>query len=111
MAVNIQKRNGVVVTFDERKICNAIRKANEAVPDEITFSNEYIDSQRRRFQVIIKNKTVCDITYKPYVDPNWPASGGDEDEFDFLLHLSNWMNEKEAKQRFIEAMTELNRHI
>lgn len=35
MAVNIQKRNGVVVTFDERKICNAIRKANEAVPDEI----------------------------------------------------------------------------
>ena len=34
MAMKIQKRNGIVVAFDEDKIRNAIRKANEAVPDE-----------------------------------------------------------------------------
>jgi ribonucleoside-triphosphate reductase (formate) len=34
MATNIQKRNGVVVSFDTEKIRNAIFKANQAVPDE-----------------------------------------------------------------------------
>ncbi len=34
MAVKIQKRNGVVVTFDKEKIRNAIYKANQAVAEE-----------------------------------------------------------------------------
>ncbi len=34
MAVKIQKRNGVVVTFDKEKIRNAIYKANQAVVEE-----------------------------------------------------------------------------
>ncbi len=34
MAVQIQKRNGVIVPFDAQKIWNAIFKANQAVPDE-----------------------------------------------------------------------------
>lgn len=34
MAEKIRKRNGVVVAFDERKIRNAVSKANQAVKDE-----------------------------------------------------------------------------
>ncbi len=39
MATQIKKRNGAIVTFDFIKIRNAIRKANEAVHDEIMDEN------------------------------------------------------------------------
>lgn len=70
-------------------------------------SNKYIDKENRRFIAKINNNIVCDITYKPYVDPNYPIYGGEEDEFDFLLQFDNFVNNN-SLEAFIQAMSQKN---
>ncbi|WP_180229606.1 hypothetical protein [Bacillus pseudomycoides] len=82
-------------------------KKYEAIPDEIICINERTDDGKRNFQVKITDKVVCDITYKPYISPFVLTFGDDEDEFDFLLYLSNLMLSKDSMLSFIKGMNRL----
>ncbi|APM37684.1 hypothetical protein [Clostridium kluyveri] len=81
----------------------------ETNPDEIICTNARIDDGKRNFQVKIKDKVVCDITYKPYISPFVLTFGDDEDEFDFLLYLSNLMLSKDSILNFIKGMNNLKK--
>lgn len=61
------------------------------------------------FKVIIKGKTVCDISYKPYISPH-ALIFGDDDEFDFLLYLSRLLHDKNTIQNFIGGMNDLKKY-
>jgi hypothetical protein len=85
-------------------------KKYETSPDQIVFSNTKIDKENRHFQVKISNQIVCDIIYKPYLSPHWLLLDGDEDEFDFLLYLSNMLKNRDAILNFIKAIPEINKY-
>lgn len=84
-------------------------KKYEAIPDEIICINERTDDGKRNFKVKIMNKVVCNITYKPYISPFVLTFGDDEDEFDFLLYLSNLMLSKDSILSFIKGMRKLKK--
>jgi len=79
-------------------------------PDEIICTNERIKGDKRSFKVKIKDILVCDIVYKPYVNPLALILGDDEDEFDFLLHLSKLMKSEESILSFIKGINNLNNY-
>ncbi|SDY78491.1 hypothetical protein [Bacillus sp. 166amftsu] len=84
-------------------------KKYEAIPDEVICINERIDDGKRNFKVKIMNKIVCNITYKSYISPFVLTFGDDEDEFDFLLYLSNLMLSKDSILSFIKGMRKLKK--
>ena len=47
---------------------------------------------------------------KPYVNPLALILGDDEDEFDFLLHLSKLMKSEESILSFIKGINNLNNY-
>ena len=79
-------------------------------PDEINCINEILDDGKRDFQVKIKDVLVCDIVYKPYVNPLALIFGDDEDEFDFLLYLSKLMKNKDSILNFIKGINNLKKY-
>ena len=83
-------------------------KKYQTKPDEIICTNERVKGDKRRFKVKIKDILVCDIIYKPYVNPLALIFGDDEDEFDFLLHLSKLMKSEESILNFIKGRNNLN---
>ena len=83
-------------------------KKYQTKPDEIICTNERVKGDKRRFKVKIKDILVCDIIYKPYVNPLALIFGDDEDEFDFLLHLSKLMKSEESILNFIKGINNLN---
>ncbi|MFL0251974.1 hypothetical protein ACJDT4_16260 [Clostridium neuense] len=82
----------------------------ETNPDEIICTNERLKDGKRNFRVKIRDVIVCDITYEPYISPFVLTLGDDEDEFDFLLHLSNLMLDKNAILNFIKGMNNLKKY-
>lgn len=84
-------------------------KKYEAIPDEIICINARTDDGKRNFKVKIMDKVVCNITYKPYISPFVLTFGDDEDEFDFLLYLSNLMLSKDSILSFINGMKRLKK--
>ncbi len=84
-------------------------KGYETNPDEFICTNERIDDGRRNFKVKIKDKVVCDITYNPYISPFVLTFGDDEDEFDFLLYLSNLIIDKTSILNFIKGINNLKK--
>ena len=76
----------------------------ETEPDEIICTNERFQDGKRNFKVKIKDTLVCDIVYQPYVNPFALIFGDDEDEFDFLLHLSELMKSEESLLSFIKGI-------
>ena len=85
-------------------------KSYETKPDEINCTNEILDDGKRDFQVKINDVLVCDIVYKPYVNPLALIFGDDEDEFDFLLYLSKLMKNKDSILNFIKGINNLNKY-
>ena len=53
---------------------------------------------------------MCNKVYKPYVNPLALVFEDDEDEFDFLLHLSNIMKSKDSILNFIRGINNLNEY-
>ena len=85
-------------------------KKYESKPEEIICSNEMLNDGNRNFQIKIKDVLVCNIIYKPYIIPFVLTFGDDEDEFDFLLYLSNLMVDKNAILNFINGMNNLKQY-
>ena len=83
-------------------------KKYQTKPDEIICTNERVKGDKRRFKVKLMDILVCDIIYKPYVNPLALIFGDDEDEFDFLLHLSKLMKSEESILNFIKGINNLN---
>lgn len=83
-------------------------KKYQTKPDEIICTNERLKGDKRNFKVKIKDVVVCNIIYKPYVNPLSLIFGDDEDEFDFLLHLSKLMKSEESILNFIKGINNLN---
>jgi len=70
----------------------------------------FTEDGKRNFKVKIRDSVVCDILYKPYVSPFVLTFGDDEDEFDFLLYLSNLIVDKNSILSFIKGMNNLKQH-
>ena len=85
-------------------------KKHQTKPDEIICTNEWLKGNKRIFKVKIKDTLVCNIIYKPYVNPLALVFEDDEDEFDFLLHLSKLMKSKESISNFIKGINNLNNY-
>ncbi|AAK79991.1 hypothetical protein BJV85_001845 [Clostridium acetobutylicum] len=85
-------------------------KSYETKPDEINCTNEILDDGKRNFRVKIKEVLVCNIIYKPYISPFVLTFGDDEDEFDFLLYLSNLMVDENSILNFIMRLNNLNKY-
>ncbi len=84
-------------------------KKYETNPDEMSCTNERLNNGMRNFKVKIKDKTVCDILYKPYISPLALPFGDDEDEYDYLLYLSKLLHDKNSIQNFITGMNNLKK--
>ena len=85
-------------------------KKYEAKPNEINCTNKILNDGKRNFRVKIKDVIVCNIIYKPYISPFVLTFGDDEDEFDFLLYLSNLMADENSILSFINGMKNLKRY-
>lgn len=83
-------------------------KKYQTKPNEIICTNERLKGDKRNFKVKIKDVVACNIIYKPYVNPLSLIFGDDEDEFDFLLHLSKLMKSEESILNFIKGINNLN---
>lgn len=85
-------------------------KKYEAKPNEINCTNKILNDGKRNFRVKIKDVIVCNIIYKPYISPFVLTFGDDEDEFDFLLYLSNLMADENSILSFINGMKNLKQY-
>ena len=85
-------------------------KSYETNPNEIKCTNEILKEGNRNFVVKINEVVVCNKVYKPYVNPLALIFEEDEDEFDFLLHLSNLMVDEESILNFIKGMNNINQY-
>ena len=85
-------------------------KNYETKANEVNCINIILNDGKRNFQVKINDVIVCDIVYKPYVNPLALIFGDDEDEFDFLLHLSKLMKSKDSILNFIKGINNLNKY-
>lgn len=85
-------------------------KKYETKPAEINCTNKILNDGKRNFRVKIKHVLICDIIYKPYISPFVLTFGDDEDEFDFLLYLSNLMSDENSVLNFIKGMKNLNQY-
>lgn len=79
----------------------------ETNADELICVRDRLKNGMCNFKVSIKDRLVCDITYKPYISPFVLTFGDDEDEFDFLLYLSNLLKSKDSILNFIKGMNNL----
>jgi len=70
--------------------------------DSIKCTNVPVCKDNRHFKLFFSGNIVCDISYKRNLSPI-PAFGDDEEEFDFLLYLSNLLKSKDSIDRFINS--------
>ncbi len=85
-------------------------KNYETRPNEINCTNDILDDGKRNFRVKIKEVLVCNIIYKPYISPFVLTFGDEEDEFDFLLYLSNLMADEISIINFINGINNLKKY-
>lgn len=69
-----------------------------------------MDDGKRNFRVEIKGILICNIIYKPYISPFVLTFGDDEDEFDFLLYLSNLMADENSISNFMKGIENLKKY-
>ncbi|WP_342560584.1 hypothetical protein NSQ95_07310 [Psychrobacillus sp. FSL W7-1457] len=75
-----------------------------ARPEKLVCKNEYVSSLERCFNVTIEGKEICNIIYKPYIDPGMIYYDADPEEFDVLLYLSRLMKDEESLKEFMNGM-------
>lgn len=85
-------------------------KKYEIKADEIICTCEMLSDGKRNFIVKIKAVVVCDIIYKPYISPFVLTFGDDEDEFDFLLYLSNLIGDEKSILNFIKGIRNIKQY-
>ena len=76
----------------------------ETAPNDLKCTNKYISKSERSFVVEIGDRKVCEIVYKPFIDPGMIYYDADPEEFDFLLRFSNMIKDQESIQNFIRGM-------
>lgn len=96
---------------DEKLFFQYNNKSYETKPDEIKCTNEILCDGRRSFKVEIKEALICNIVYKPYISPFVLTYGDEEDEFDFLVHLSNLLANENAILKFMKGMDNLRKYF
>ena len=99
---------GCYIENDDFFFCHECNKY-EVILKEVSSVNERLDDGKRNFRVIISNRVVCEITYKPYINPLGLAFGDDDDEFDFLLFLSRVLQDGVSATKFYEGIRALKR--
>lgn len=84
-----------------------------ARPENLDGKNEYVSKLERCFIVTIEDHEVCNILYKPFIDPGMIYYDADPEEFDVLLYLSILMKNEESLKKFMNGMKlikELNKN-
>lgn len=76
----------------------------EATEENLNCTNQYISRTKRCFRVTIGEQKICEIVYKPYIDPGMIYYDADPEEFDVLLYLSNLLKTKDSIKRFMNGM-------
>lgn len=99
-----------VYTCEEKFFFQYKDKRYEADPKSINCTNIYTNNKMRHFIVKVNDFVICDITYKPFIDPLIMIFGSEEDEFDFLLYLSKILKSEEAILDFIKGIQNLNKY-
>lgn len=79
-------------------------KSFEASAENLICTNQYISRTERCFRVTIGEQKICEIVYKPYIDPGMIYYDADPEEFDVLLYLSNLLKTKDSIKRFMNGM-------
>ncbi len=57
-------------------------------------------------EIVSSAKNLCDICYKPLIDPGMMYYDIDEEEYDVLLYISNLLKDKDVISKFILAMNQ-----
>lgn len=100
-----ENNNLVGVFVDSKEVFFAFEtQVYSLSPTEFECSNTYINKDERCF--ILKNRDIeiCNIIYKPFIDPGIMFYEVDLEEFDILLFLSNnVLKNKETLESFIES--------
>lgn len=98
----------VGVFVDNNKLCFLFKKkVYQTTPSDLKCTNTYTTKSQRCFSVIIGNEKVCEIVYKPYIDPGMLYYNVDPEEFDVLLYLSRLLKDEETMQNFIKGMNNI----
>ena len=100
---------GFYIENDKFFFCYECNKY-EVVLNEFSCVNEKNDDGKRKFKIIISDRIVCEITYEPYVNPIGLVFGEEDDEFDFLLFLSKYLQDEVSVTRFFEGLRELKKN-
>lgn len=69
-------------------------------PSDFSYSNKYIDKETRLFQLESEGKNICTTKYKPFVAPGVFYYDIQEDEFDVLLHMREYLESREKLEKF-----------
>ena len=77
-------------------------KIHSADSNNIKCTNVPDSKDNRHFRLSLYGNVICDIRYERNLSPI-PAFGDDEEEFDFLLYLSNLLKSKDSIDRFIKS--------
>lgn len=77
-------------------------KIYSADSDNIKCTNVPVGKDNRHFKLSFSGNVICDIRYDRNLSPI-PAFGDDEEEFDFLLYLSNLLKSKDSIDKFISS--------
>lgn len=92
---------GVYIKKDLLHLCYD-GKIYSADSDNIKCTNDPVGKDQRHFKISFSGNVVCDFRYERNLSPI-PAFGDDEEEFDFLLYLSNLLKSKDSIDKFIQS--------
>ncbi|PEA80550.1 hypothetical protein COL60_24000 [Bacillus pseudomycoides] len=76
----------------------------ETSVDDLICTNSYISKLERCFSVQIGGQNICNIVYKPFIDPGMIYYDADPEEFDVLLYLSGIMKNEDSIKKFMKGM-------
>ncbi len=76
--------------------------------EKINILNEQISQGTRRFQFILSDAVICDITYSEYVSSSYSAQSADK--LDFLLYISQLLKDERSINEFIDNTELINNY-
>ncbi len=107
MAVKIQKRNGVVVAFNEVKIRNAIQKANQAVPDE-TMPSTALDQLTGKISACFPDDCIPTVEQvQDKVEENLIAADYAKTAKAYILYRAEHTKTRQAESDLMDIYKEL----
>lgn len=79
-------------------------KSFETSINDLTCTNIYVSKSKRCFSVILEGQNICNIVYKPFIDPGMIYYDADPEDFDVLLYLSELLKNEDSINRFMQGM-------